>query len=63
VFNVEVPMSCPGVPQDVLDPRKTWPDGKAYDEQAKNLAAMFADNFKRFEQDVPAAVRDAGPRA
>jgi len=63
IFNVEVPTACPGVPDDVLDPRKTWPDGKAYDEQAKKLAAMFVDNFKRFEKDVPAAVKDAGPRA
>ena len=63
IFNVEVPTSCPGVPDDVLDPRKTWPDGAAYDEQAKKLAGMFADNFKRFEKDVPAAVKDAGPRA
>ena len=63
VFNVEVPTACPGVPDDVLDPRKTWPDGKAYDEQAKKLAAMFVDNFKRFETDVPAAVKDAGPKA
>jgi phosphoenolpyruvate carboxykinase (ATP) len=63
VFNVEVPESCPGVPAEVLDPRKTWSDGKAYDEQAKKLASMFADNFKRFEQDVPPAVKDAGPRA
>jgi phosphoenolpyruvate carboxykinase (ATP) len=63
VFNVEVPTSCPAVPDDVLDPRSTWPDGKAYDEQAKKLAAMFTDNFKRFEADVPASVKDAGPRA
>ena len=63
VFNVEVPTSCPGVPEEVLDPRKTWPDGKAYDEQAKKLAAMFVDNFKRFEKDVPEAVKAAGPKA
>ena len=63
VFNLEVPTTCPGVPEEVLDPRKTWPDGKAYDEQAKKLAAMFADNFKRFEQDVPASVKAAGPKA
>ena len=62
IFNVEVPTSCPGVPEEVLDPRKTWPDGKAYDEQATKLATMFVDNFKRFEKDVPAAVREAGPR-
>jgi phosphoenolpyruvate carboxykinase (ATP) len=63
IFNVEVPTTCPGVPDEVLDPRKTWSDGKAYDEQAKKLATMFVDNFKRFEKDVPAAVKNAGPRA
>jgi len=63
VFNVDVPATCPGVPDEVLDPRGTWPDAATYDEQAKKLAAMFAENFKTFEKDVPAAVKDAGPRA
>jgi phosphoenolpyruvate carboxykinase (ATP) len=62
IFNVEVPTTCPAVPDEVLDPRKTWPDTQSYDEQAKKLAAMFADNFKRFEKDVPATVTDAGPK-
>ena len=63
VFNVDVPKTCPGVPDNVLDPRSTWPDAAKYDEQAKKLAAMFVENFKAFEKDVPAAVKDAGPRA
>ncbi len=62
-FNIDVPTSCPGVPGDVLDPRSTWPDAAKYDEQAKKLAAEFVDNFKKFEQDVAAAVKDAGPKA
>jgi phosphoenolpyruvate carboxykinase (ATP) len=62
VFNVDVPTSCPGVPDAVLDPRSTWPDPKAYDEQAKKLAQMFAENFQTFEMDVPASVKEAGPR-
>ena len=61
-FNVDVPATCPGVPENVLDPRSTWPDPRAYDEQAKKLAAMFVENFKQFEKDVPPAVREAGPR-
>jgi phosphoenolpyruvate carboxykinase (ATP) len=63
VFNIDVPTTCPGVPEDVLDPRGTWPDAAKYDEQARKLAGMFAENFKTFETDVPAAVKDAGPRA
>jgi len=63
VFNLDVPVTCPGVPDSVLDPRSTWPDPAKYDEQAAKLAKMFADNFKTFENDVPPSVRAAGPKA
>jgi phosphoenolpyruvate carboxykinase (ATP) len=62
IFNVEIPATCPGVPDEVLDPRSTWQNPQAYDEQATTLAAMFAENFKRFENDVDAVVKAAGPR-
>jgi phosphoenolpyruvate carboxykinase (ATP) len=63
VFNIEMPTSCPDVPASVLDPRRTWADAAAYDQQAVKLARMFIENFKTFESHVPAAVKDAGPRA
>jgi phosphoenolpyruvate carboxykinase (ATP) len=63
IFNVDVPTSCPDVPAEVLKPRNTWTDGAAYDQQARKLAQMFADNFKTFEASVSADVRAAGPRA
>ena len=62
IFNVDIPATCPGVPETVLDPRATWPNPQAYDEQARKLAAMFAQNFKQFEKDVAPAVKEAGPR-
>ena len=62
IFNVDVPTSCPGVPSDVLDPRTTWKDTAAYDTQARKLAEMFVENFKAFEKDVAASVKEAGPR-
>jgi phosphoenolpyruvate carboxykinase (ATP) len=61
IFNVEVPAACPGVPDNVLEPRSTWPDPKAYDEQAKKLAQMFVENFKTFDKDVAPSVKEAGP--
>jgi phosphoenolpyruvate carboxykinase (ATP) len=61
-FDIAVPLSVPGIPDEVLDPRGTWQDKAAYDTQARNLAAMFADNFKAFTNGVPASVRTAGPR-
>jgi phosphoenolpyruvate carboxykinase (ATP) len=62
VFNLDVPATCPGVPDAVLDPRSTWPNPQAYDEQARKLARMFVDNFKVFEQDVAPSVKAAGPK-
>ncbi len=63
VFGLRVPESCPGVPAEVLDPRSTWRSGADYDTQARQLAGMFAANFKAFEANVPESVRAAGPRS
>ena len=63
IFNLAIPTSCPGVPPDVLQPRKTWANGADYDVQAAKLARMFVDNFKNFEEGVSAEVRAAGPNA
>jgi phosphoenolpyruvate carboxykinase (ATP) len=62
IFNLEIPTSCPDVPAGVLDPRATWSDQAAYDQQATKLARMFVENFKTFSGDVDAAVVAAGPR-
>jgi len=62
VFGLHVPTSVPGVPDEVLSPRATWPDPEAYDEQAKKLAEMFRENFKAFEDQVSDAVEEAGPK-
>ena len=62
VFGLDVPQHIPGgVPDDVLDPRRTWTDGSAYDAQAKRLAALFRKNFEQFAERVHDAVREAGP--
>ena len=61
LFKVDVPVSCAGVPAEVLKPRLTWKDPSAYDAQAGKLATMFVDNFKAFEAEVDGVVRCAGP--
>ena len=62
-FNVEIPVSCPEVPSEILDPRETWADKAAYDEQAKKLAKMFSDNFGKKYPHMPADIAGAGPKA
>jgi phosphoenolpyruvate carboxykinase (ATP) len=61
VFGFRVPTRAPGVEAKLLDPRSTWRDPEAYDRRARELAAMFARNFERFD-DVDEAVRAAGPK-
>jgi phosphoenolpyruvate carboxykinase (ATP) len=63
IFNVDMPTTCAGVPEAVLDPRNTWPDPAQYDDQARKLASMFIENFRAFEHDVAPSVTAAGPRA
>jgi phosphoenolpyruvate carboxykinase (ATP) len=62
-FGLAMPTSCPGVPDEVLDPRATWADGAAYDRAAREVAGRFAANFRQFEDDVGADVKAAAIRA
>ncbi len=48
VFQVGVPVSCPGVPSEVLDARRQWRDGAAYDQAAESLDVRFRKNFEKF---------------
>ncbi|MAQ82008.1 phosphoenolpyruvate carboxykinase [Psychromarinibacter halotolerans] len=48
-FGFDVPVSVPGVAAILLDPRRTWDDGAAYDAQAQKLVGMFAENFSQYE--------------
>ncbi|MFN2511569.1 MAG: phosphoenolpyruvate carboxykinase [Pyrinomonadaceae bacterium] len=63
IFGVGVPVSCPEVPENVLQPRNTWSDKEAYDRQARDLARRFNENFKQYESGVSEAVGAVGPKA
>ncbi len=62
IFGLHMPTAIEGVPSEVLDPRKTWKDGAAYDAQAKKLAEMFRDNITKFGDAVTPAILGAGPK-
>ena len=62
VFGVLKPQSCPGVPDEILNPRAAWPDKAAYDQQANKLASLFIENFKLYEQKASPSTRAGGPK-
>ena len=61
IFGFEVPMTAPGVPDDVLVPSSRWPSEDEYWRKYRQLASRFRDNFAKFAPDVPPEVRAAGP--
>jgi phosphoenolpyruvate carboxykinase (ATP) len=60
-FDLHIPVSCPGVPDSVLNPRSIWPNANEYNKQAEKLAEMFANNFKNFADQTSEKIRKAGP--
>lgn len=59
IFGLEIPEHVPGVPDDVLQPNKTWADQAAYEAKAKELAAAFRKNFEKFEN-VSKEIKELG---
>jgi phosphoenolpyruvate carboxykinase (ATP) len=62
VFGFQVPASCEGVPDHVLDPGGSWPDKKVYMQRYRELASRFIENFKKYETGSPVEVVQAGPK-
>lgn len=62
VFGFQVPATCEGVPDHVLDPGGSWPDKKVYMQRYRELASRFIENFKKYEAASPVEVVQAGPK-
>ncbi|MEP6466914.1 MAG: phosphoenolpyruvate carboxykinase (ATP) [Parafilimonas sp.] len=61
VFSMMMPCTCPGVPEELLNPRNTWQNKNEYDDQAKMLAGLFVKNFKTYESKVSKEILAAAP--
>lgn len=62
VFNLNMPVSCPDVPAEILNPRNTWEDKAAYDKKASELAQSFVKNFETFESNASEEIMSAAPK-
>lgn len=62
VFNLRFPTACPGVPDEILNPRNTWKDKDAYDAKANELAHAFIKNFKQFSDQEDKDILMAAPK-
>jgi phosphoenolpyruvate carboxykinase (ATP) len=63
VFGLPIPKSCPGVPEQVLHPKKAWLGTQQdYDVTVSKLARLFIDNFKLYQDQASAEVVNAGPK-
>ncbi|MFT5336937.1 MAG: phosphoenolpyruvate carboxykinase (ATP) [Sphingobacteriales bacterium] len=62
IFGLDMPTECADVPTELLNPRKTWKDGDAYEAKANTLAEKFIKNFEKFAGDANAELLDAAPK-
>ncbi|MGB9770435.1 MAG: phosphoenolpyruvate carboxykinase (ATP) [Candidatus Kapaibacteriota bacterium] len=62
LFGFDVPLHCPGVPDDVLKPSSSWGNKEEYWQRYDSLAARYIENFKLFADGCPREVVDAGPK-
>jgi phosphoenolpyruvate carboxykinase (ATP) len=62
VFGFQVPKTCEGVPESVLDPAGSWHDRKLYMQRYRELASRFIENFRKYEAGSPKEVTQAGPK-
>lgn len=61
-FGFQVPLSCPGVPSELLVPKNTWENVVAFDATMQKLVHLFKENFKKYESGVDPEIMAAGPR-
>lgn len=47
LFHILTPRSCPGVPDEILNPRNTWGNKEAFDLRARKLASDFSAHFDK----------------
>jgi phosphoenolpyruvate carboxykinase (ATP) len=61
-FKLNFPKSCPGVPQEILEPKNSWKDKEEFEKTAVSLAGSFVKNFEQYASGASKEILDAAPR-
>lgn len=61
VFNLPVPKSCPGVPDDLLNPARSWSGSADFNGEVNKLAELFNQNFEKYSDEATPDVIAAAP--
>ncbi|GEP89658.1 hypothetical protein CTE07_13030 [Chitinophaga terrae (ex Kim and Jung 2007)] len=61
IFGIQIPMSCPGVFNRLLNPENAWADKAAYNNAAVKLAASFQMNFEQYSNFATDKFEKGGP--
>ena len=63
IFNLSMPVSCPGIPGELLHPQMMWQDKREWLKTACTLAGYFKENFKQYATSVAKEILLAGPKS
>lgn len=61
VFGLDMPSKCPGVPDEILNPKNTWKNKEGYDETANMLAEQFRKNFELYKEFASEEILSGAP--
>lgn len=62
VFGLQIPVECPEVPNEILNPRNTWKSKEEYDATANKLADLFVKNFEQYASAANKDILAAAPK-
>ncbi|RMZ82333.1 hypothetical protein DV738_g1762, partial [Chaetothyriales sp. CBS 135597] len=61
IFNLSVPKHCPNVPDELLNPKKSWTGTAVFEDEVTKLARLFKENFAKYSDEATPEVIKAGP--
>ena len=59
-FNLHIPTACTGVPDAMLNPKKSWTGKADFQEEVIKLGGLFVENFRKYADEATKEVIDAG---